>query len=68
LRIGVEGTIALAIASGEKVDWAKLASVLGLTKDMRTGLLGSTEAFSKKQVAIIDPTASSSTIPAQTEV
>jgi hypothetical protein len=27
LRIGVDGTIALSIASGEKVDWAKVATV-----------------------------------------
>ena len=27
LKIGVEGTIALVIASGEKVDWAKVAAI-----------------------------------------
>jgi hypothetical protein len=30
LKIGVEGTIALIMASGEKVDWAKVAAVGGL--------------------------------------
>ena len=68
LKIGVEGTIALTMASGEKVDWAKVTTVRGLTKDRWTGLLKSAKAFSKKLVAIIDPTASSSTSTAQTEV
>ena len=68
LKIGVEGTIALTMASGEKVDWAKVATVRGLTKDRWTGLLKSAKAFLKKLVAIIDPTASSSTSTAQTEV
>jgi hypothetical protein len=27
LKVGVESTIALAIANGEKVDWAKVANV-----------------------------------------
>ena len=68
LKVGVEGTIALTMASGEKVDWAKVATVRGLTKGKWTGLLRSVKAFSKKLVAIIDPTASSSTSTAQTEV
>ncbi|KAM0886860.1 hypothetical protein ACQ4PT_029430 [Festuca glaucescens] len=33
LKIGVEGTIALVIASGEKIDWARVAAVRGLNKD-----------------------------------
>ena len=68
LKVGVDGTIALAIASGEKVDWAKVATVRGLTKEKWTGLLRSAKAFSKKLIAIIDPTAASSTSTAQTEV
>ena len=68
LKIGVEGTIALSIASGEKVDWAKVATVRGLTKEKWTGLLRSAKAFSKKLIAIIDPTAASSTSTAQTKV
>nr|XP_051220047.1 uncharacterized protein LOC127337155 isoform X2 [Lolium perenne] len=67
LKVGVESTIALAIANGEKVDWAKMASVRGLTKDKWTALLKSAKPFSKKLIAIIDPT-SSSTSTAQTEV
>jgi hypothetical protein len=68
LKIGVESTIALAIGSGEKVDWAKMATVRGLNKDKWTALLRSAKAFSKKLIAIIDPIASSSTSTAQTEV
>jgi hypothetical protein len=33
LKIGVEGTIALVMASGEKVDWAKVTAVRGLKSD-----------------------------------
>jgi hypothetical protein len=68
LKVGVDGTIALAMANGEKTDWAKVAAVRGLTEERWTGLLKSAEAFSKKLVAIIDPTAASSTSTAQTEV
>jgi hypothetical protein len=56
------------MASDEKIDWAKVAAVRGLTEEIWTGLLKSVKAFSKKLVAIIDPTAASSTSTAQTEV
>jgi hypothetical protein len=68
LNIGVEGTITLVIASGEKIDWAKVTTVRGLNKDKWTALIKSPEAFSKKLIAIIDPTTSSSASTAQTEV
>jgi hypothetical protein len=68
LKVGVDGTIALAMANGEKTDWAKVAAVRGLTEERWTGLLKSAEAFSKKLVAIIDPTAASSISTAQTQV
>ena len=68
LKIGVEGTIALVIASGEKIDWAKVAAVRGLNKDRWTALIKSAKAYSKKIIAILDPTASSSASTAQTEV
>lgn len=68
LKVGVDGTIALAIASGKKVDWAKMATIRGLTKEKWTGLLKSVKAFSKKLVTIIDPTAASSISTTQTEV
>jgi hypothetical protein len=29
MKIGAEGTITLAMASGEKLDWAKVATVRG---------------------------------------
>ncbi|KAM0839812.1 hypothetical protein ACQ4PT_060052 [Festuca glaucescens] len=68
LKIGVEGTIALVIASGEKIDWAKVAAVRGLNKDRWTALIKSAKAYSKKIIAILDPAASSSASTAQTEV
>jgi hypothetical protein len=47
LKIGVEGTIALVMASGEKIDWAKVAAVRGLNKDRWTALIKSAKAYSK---------------------
>jgi hypothetical protein len=58
----------LLIASGEKVDWANVATVRGLKKEKWTGLSRNGKAFSKKLIAIIDPSASSSTSTTQTEV
>ncbi|KAM0854695.1 hypothetical protein ACQ4PT_050284 [Festuca glaucescens] len=68
LKIGVEGTIALVIASGEKVDWAKVAAVRGLNSDKWTALIKGAKAFSKKIIAILDPKSSASASTAQTEV
>jgi hypothetical protein len=68
LKIGVEGTIALIMASGEKVDWAKVAAVRGLKSDKWTALIKSAKAFLKKIIAILDPKSSASTSTAQTEV
>jgi hypothetical protein len=68
LKIGVEGIIALSIAGGEKVDWANVATVQGVTKEKWTGHLKNVKAFSKKLIAIIDPSASSSASATQTEV
>ena len=68
LKIGVEGTIALMIASGEKVDWAKVAAVRGLNNDKWTALIKGAKAFSKKIIAILDPKSSTSASTAQTEV
>jgi hypothetical protein len=68
LKIGVECTIALVMASGEKVDWTKVAAVRGLNKAKWIALIKGAKAFSKKLISILDPTASSSTSTAQTEV
>ncbi|KAK1692106.1 hypothetical protein QYE76_008803 [Lolium multiflorum] len=68
LKIGVEGTIALVMASGEKVDWAKAAAVRGLNKNSWTTLLKSAKAYSKKFLAFLDPSSSSTTSTAQPEV
>ncbi|KAM0930516.1 hypothetical protein ACQ4PT_000917 [Festuca glaucescens] len=68
LKIGVEGTIALVMASDEKVNWAKVAAVRGLNSDKWTALIKGAKAFSKKIIAIIDPKSSASASTAQTEV
>ncbi|KAM0911727.1 hypothetical protein ACQ4PT_013325 [Festuca glaucescens] len=68
LKIGVEGTITLVIASGEKVDWAKVAAVRGLNSDKWTALIKGEKAFSKKIITILDPKSSASASTAQMEV
>ena len=68
LKIGVEGTIALVMASGEKIDWAKVAAVRGLNNDKWTALIKGAKAFSKKIIAILDPRSSASASTTQTEV
>ncbi|KAM0861187.1 hypothetical protein ACQ4PT_046049 [Festuca glaucescens] len=42
-------------ASGEKVDWAKVAAVRGLNSDKWTALIKGAKAFLKKIIAILDP-------------
>jgi hypothetical protein len=68
LKIGVEGTITMVMASGEKIEWTKVATVRGLNKDRWTTRIKSAKAFLKKLVAILDPTTSSSASTTQTEV
>ncbi|KAM0887183.1 hypothetical protein ACQ4PT_029227 [Festuca glaucescens] len=67
LKIGVEGTIALVAASGEKVDWAKVAAVRGLNSEKWKALIKDAELFSRKLIAILDPRSSASASTAQTE-
>jgi hypothetical protein len=68
LKVNIEDTIALTIGSGEKIDWTKVTTVRGLTKEKWIGLLKSVKAFSKKRVPIIDPMFASSTSTTQTEI
>ncbi|KAK1602383.1 hypothetical protein QYE76_018147 [Lolium multiflorum] len=68
LKIGVEGTIALVAASGEKVDWAKVAAVRGLNNDKWTALIKGAKSFSRKIIAILDPRSSASVSTAHTKV
>ncbi|KAM0848553.1 hypothetical protein ACQ4PT_054302 [Festuca glaucescens] len=68
LKIGVEGTIALVAASGEKVDWAKVAAVRGLNSERWKALIKDAKLFSRKLIAIFDPRSSASASTAQTEV
>ncbi|KAM0837699.1 hypothetical protein ACQ4PT_061459 [Festuca glaucescens] len=68
LKIGVEGTIALVAASGDKVDWAKVAAVRGLNSERWKALIKDAKLFSRKLIAILDPRSSASASTAQTEV
>jgi hypothetical protein len=55
-------------ASGEKVDWAKVAAVRGLNNDKWTALIKGGKSFSKKIISILDPKSTASASIAQTEV
>ena len=67
-KTGVEVSIALAMASGEEVDWDKVISFRGVTKDALTTFLKSAKKYSKKMVAVVDPSSATSTSTAHTEV
>lgn len=67
-KTGVEVSIALAMASGEEVDWDKVSSFRGVTKDALTAFLKSAKKYSKKMVAFVDPSSATSTSTARTEV
>ena len=68
LKIGVEGTIALVAASGQKVDWAKAAAVKGLNNEKWKALVKDAKLYSKKLIAFLDPRSATSASAAQTEV
>ncbi|KAK1616863.1 hypothetical protein QYE76_022380 [Lolium multiflorum] len=68
LKIGVEGTLALVVASGQKVEWAKVAAVRGLNNEKWKVLLKDAKLFARKLIAILDPRSSGSASTAHTEV
>ncbi|KAM0884451.1 hypothetical protein ACQ4PT_030973 [Festuca glaucescens] len=68
LKIGVEGTIALVDASGQKVDWMKAAAAKGLNTEKWKALVKDAKLYSKKLIAFLDPKSSASASTAQTEV
>jgi hypothetical protein len=68
LKIGVEGTLALVAASGQKVDWAKVAAVRGLNNEKWKVLVKDAKIFARKLIAILDPRSSTSISTAHTEV
>ena len=68
LKIGVEGTIALVAASGQKVDWVKAAAAKGLNTEKWKALVKDAKLYSKKLIAFLDPKSSASASTAQTEV
>jgi hypothetical protein len=68
LKIGVEGTIALVAASGQKVDWAKVAAVKGLNNERWKVLVKDAKLYAKKLIAFLDPRSSASVSTTQTEV
>ncbi|KAM0893482.1 hypothetical protein ACQ4PT_025098 [Festuca glaucescens] len=68
LKIGVEGTIALVAASGQKVDWVKAAAAKGLNTEKWKALVKDTKLYSKKLIAFLDPKSLASASTAQTEL
>jgi hypothetical protein len=68
LKIGVEGTIALATASGQKVDWSKTTAVKGLTAEKWKTMVKDAKLYSKKLISFLDPKSSASASTAQMEV
>jgi hypothetical protein len=68
LKIGFEGTLALVAASGQKVDWAKVADVRGLNNEKWKVLVKDAKLFAKKLIAVLDPRSSTSASTARTEV
>ncbi|KAM0871310.1 hypothetical protein ACQ4PT_039477 [Festuca glaucescens] len=68
LKIGVEGTIALVAASGQKIDWVKTAAPKGLNSEKWKALVKDVKLYSKKIIAFLNPKSSASASVAQTEV
>ncbi|KAM0826333.1 hypothetical protein ACQ4PT_068949 [Festuca glaucescens] len=68
LKIGVEGTIALVAASGQKIDWVKTAAPKGLNSEKWKALVKDAKLYSKKIIAFLDPKSSASASVAQIEV
>jgi hypothetical protein len=64
LKIGVEGTIALVAASGQKVDWVQTATPKSLTAAFVKGV----KLYSKKLISFLDPKSLAFASTAQMEV
>ena len=60
VKVGVESTIALIMASGEVIDWSKVATKK-CPKDAMTGFLREAKKFSKNILATILPSPTPST-------
>ncbi|KAK1664822.1 hypothetical protein QYE76_052981 [Lolium multiflorum] len=68
LKIGVEGTIALVVNSGQEVDWAKVGDSCKIGKGKWKALVKDAKAHSKKIIAFFSPKSTGSTSTAKTEV
>ncbi|KAK1616616.1 hypothetical protein QYE76_022133 [Lolium multiflorum] len=68
LKIGVEATIALVAASGQKVDWVKTGAPKGLNSEKWKALVKDAKLYSKKFIAFLDLKSSASASATQTEV
>jgi hypothetical protein len=68
LKIGVEGTISLVAASGQKVDWVKTGAPKGLNSEKWKALLKDAKIYSKKLIAFLYPKSSISASTSQTEL
>ena len=67
VKVGVESTIALVIASGEAIDWSKVAAKK-YAKDAMTGFLKDAKNFSKNILATVVPSPAPSSSTTHTEV
>jgi hypothetical protein len=68
LKIGVEGTVALVAASGQKVDRVKVGAPKGLNSEKWKALVKDAKAYSKKLIIFLDLKSSASASAARTEV
>ena len=67
VKVGVESTIALVIASGKVIDWGKVATKK-YAKDAMTWFLKEAKNFSKSILATVLPSPAPSTSTTHTEV
>ncbi|KAK1617681.1 hypothetical protein QYE76_023198 [Lolium multiflorum] len=68
LKIGVEGTIALVVASGQEVDWVKAGTPQGMNKEKWKALVRDAKPHSKKLIAYLHPKSAASASTAKMEV
>ena len=67
MKVGVESTIALVIASGKVIDWGAMVAKK-YSKDVMTGCLKEAKKFSKSILSTILPSPAPSVSTTHTEV
>ncbi|KAK1670787.1 hypothetical protein QYE76_058946 [Lolium multiflorum] len=68
LKIGVEGTVALVVATGQEVDWVKAAAPQDLNAKKWKAFVKGDKVYSKKLISFLYPKSSASASTAKTEV